>query len=90
MDILRYQGNTYFFDTEEHSYFGYENDDSVNLLSFLGRDYCGMEYKIEYRIMGPKDIQFAKRMVQKGILPWDVIRLSPSSNYMEDNLDFIY
>ena len=90
MDSVRYQGNTYFFEISKHHCYYYEVGDYTNVVTYKARDYAGVEYKIEYRILGPRDILFTKRMVKKGIMPWDVIHLGPSKYLLEDDLEPIY
>jgi hypothetical protein len=90
MDSVRYLGNTYFFDIQKHDCYYYEIGDYTNVITYIATDYLGLEYKIEYRILGPRDILLSKRMVTKGVMPWDVIHLGRSKYFLEDNLEPIY
>lgn len=87
MNSIRYDGKTYFFNVNEEDSYYYEPDEYLNVIRYKATDCLGVEYTIEYRLLGQKDIVLARKLVLQNEHPWDVIRLGPNRHVVENRFE---
>lgn len=68
---IRYMGNTFFFNPDDHEHYFFDKADMSHVIIYIARDYAGVEHRAEWRIPGTKDkdVNYARRMSLK-LPPW--------------------
>jgi len=71
-----HDGEVYQFDSDRVQYFGYNEAEECNELSFVCHDIDGESYRVEFKVDGDKDLARSKRAIHLQLVePFDVIAM---------------